>query len=119
MLRWLMDISHMESVKTPLWQQEMHMARALGHAAFGEIEPALSEFEAAYEKGWRWLMGGKIAGNFHGDYGWLEDNPALDSIREEPRFIAILDKIKADNARMLAELNAGLSLEDIMDEGAE
>ena len=40
----------------------------------------------------------------------------LDSIREEPRFIATLDKIKAENAAMLAELNAGLSIEDILNE---
>ena len=51
--------------------------------------------------------------------GWFEDSPLLDSIRDEPQFIAAVDKVKADNAAMLAALNAGLTLEDIIDEDVD
>ena len=40
----------------------------------------------------------------------------MDSIRDEPRFKAVVDRVNAANAAMLAKLNAGLTLEDIMDE---
>ena len=53
---------------------------------------------------------------YAGDLAWFEDSPLLDSIRDEPRFIAFVEKVKATNAAMLAELNTGLTLEDIMDE---
>lgn len=116
---WALDITEFESTKTLLWRQEMLVARARIHAAFGNTDLALSELEAAYEAGWRHLMGGRAAASSYGDFGWFEDNPMLDSIRDEPRFIAVINAIKADNARMLAELNAGLTLEDIMDEEFE
>ena len=81
---------------------------------------ALDAFEALYEDGWRWLMGPgqNITGGlrYAASALWFEDNPILDSIREEPRFITILEKIKADNAAMLSELNAGLSIEDVLNE---
>ncbi len=53
---------------------------------------------------------------YAGDLAWFEDSPILDSIRDEPRFKAVVEKVTAANAAMLAELNAGLTLEDIMDE---
>jgi len=40
----------------------------------------------------------------------------FDSVRDEPRFKAIVAKVKADNAKMLAEYRAGTNLEDIIDE---
>jgi len=53
---------------------------------------------------------------YAGDLAWFEDSPLLDSIRDEPRFKAVVEKVNAANAAMLTELNAGLTLEDIMDE---
>lgn len=50
-----------------------------------------------------------------GDLAWFEDSPLLDSIRDEPRFIAFIEKIKAVKADQLAELEAGLTLEHIGD----
>ena len=62
------------------------------------------------------MCGNGIGLFYRGDLAWFEDSPLLDSIRDEPRFIAVVDQVKADNAAMLAELNGGLTLEDIMDE---
>ena len=92
--------------------------RLLVFASRGEKDAALLELEAMVDAGWRWLMS---PGNmdwvvYSVGYGWLEDSPLLDNIRDEPRFIAAVDKVKAENAAMLAELNAGLTLDDIMDE---
>ena len=89
-------------------------------ASEGKVDEALTEMEAMVDNGWRWLAGfSPITGSviqISNTLFWFEDNPILDSIRDEPRFIAALDFVKADNARMLAELRAGLTLEDIIDE---
>ena len=95
----------------------MHF-RALIHAGQGKKEAALDTFEALYDTDWRdFLMGVRALTNvLGGDYGWFEDNPMLDSIRDEPRFKAVVAKVKADNARMLAEYRAGISRDEIIDE---
>jgi TolB-like protein len=106
-----------ESVWHARAQHELDM---LLLASEGQIEQALDAFEATYAEGWRWLMGPgqSLAGGFTQSASgyWFEDNPILDSIRDEPRFIATLNRIKADNAAMLAELNAGLSVEYVLNE---
>ena len=51
-----------------------------------------------------------------GDRGWFEDNPMLDSIRNDPRFIEFSQKVEADNARMLEAYRAGLTEEAIIAE---
>ena len=95
--------------------------RLLFLASEGKVDEALTQMEAMVDNGWRWLAGFSpsstlYAAQISAILFWFEDNPILDSIRDEPRFIAALDFVKADNARMLAELRAGLTLEDIMDE---
>jgi len=66
------------------------------------------------EAGWHWLMSPGFIGYraYSIDLGWFEDSPLLDSIRNEPKFVAAVKKVKAENAAMLAELEAGLTLED-------
>ena len=98
----------------------LHEANLLLLASEGRVEEALTEMEAMIAAHWRLLSGiapfivdGHLMSNSH---YWLEDNPLIDSIRNEPRFIAALDFVKAENAAMLAELQAGLTLEDIADE---
>ena len=70
------------------------------------------------DAGWRWLIspGNTDPGIHSVGIGWFEDSPLLDSIRNDPRFIAALERVKADNAAMLAEINGGLTLEDIIAE---
>jgi len=90
-------------------------------ASEGKVDEALTQMEAMVDNGWRWLAGFSPSSalsvvQVSNILFWFEDNPILDSIRDEPRFIAALDFVKADNARMLAELRAGLTLEDIIDE---
>jgi tetratricopeptide (TPR) repeat protein len=104
-----------------LWHaRAQHELDMLLLASEGRVEQALDAFEAVYAEGWRWLMGPgqALTGGFIWSASgyWFEDNPILDSIRDEPRFITTLDRIKADNAAMLAELNAGLSVEDVLNE---
>jgi len=98
----------------------LHEANLLLLASEGRVEESLTEMEAMIAAHWRLLSGiapnivdGHLMSNSH---YWLEDNPLIDSIRNEPRFIAALDFVKAENAAMLAQLQAGLTLEDIADE---
>ena len=108
----------MASAKPPRYIQERHHLRLLVFASRGEKDAAFLELEAMVDAGWRWLMS---PGNmdwmvYSIGSGWFEDSPLLDSIRDEPRFIAAVKRVTDDNAAMLAELNAGLTLEDFRDE---
>ena len=97
-------------------------SRALLAGARGQTEEALAALEALVNAGWRQTMSPLTyyaSGDYGGDLAWFEDSPLLDSIRDEPRFRAVVEKVNAANAAMLAELNAGLTLEDIMDEEFE
>lgn len=104
------------SPRNPFGAMQLQRLHGLFAAGRGDKEAALTAHERLYELGWRHLVGGNALIGV--GVGWLED-PLLDSIRDEPRFIAVMDKIKADNAAMLAELKAGLTLDDIMDETFE
>ncbi len=94
--------------------------RALRAASIGQKERALAALEKLFDAGWRATMAIGISGAlepyYKGDLGWFEDSPLLDSIRDEPRFKAVVEKVNAANSAMLAELTVGLTLEDIMDE---
>ncbi len=116
-----MELAERLPKATPRRTQELHHLRLLVFASRGEKEAALSELEAMVDAGWRWLMspGNMDAGVYSIGLGWFEDSPLLDSIRDEPRFVATVEKVKADNAAMLAELDAGLTLEDIIDEDVD
>ena len=91
-------------------------------AARGQTVEALETLEELVDLGWRHTIAAGIYKDspgdafYIGDLVWFEDSPLLDSIRDEPRFKAVVEKVNAANAAMLAELNAGLTLEDIMDE---
>lgn len=115
---WALELLDNVNPRTPQVGYEAQHVRALIAAGRGETSAALEGFEALHEAGWRWLMCGSVIGwgFYSGDMAWFEDSPLLDSIRAESRFIAVVEQVKADNAAMLAELNAGLKLEDIMDE---
>jgi TolB-like protein len=118
--QWSMRLAEMIPQTVPRRIQERHHVRLYNFASQGDTEAALTEFEAMVEAGWRWTMSAAMF-DWIDVYGveraWLEDSPLLDSIRDEPRFIAALDKVKADNARMLAELEAGISIDSILEEG--
>ena len=119
--RWALELGSRNLLTTPRDIQERHHLRLLVFASRGEKEAALSELEAMVDAGWRWLMSPGNMDNvvYSVGLGWFEDSPLLDSIRDEPQFIAAVDKVKADNAAMLAALNAGLTLEDIIDEDVD
>ena len=112
--RWALELNERGPRTTPRFVQERHHLRLLVYASRGDKEAALSELEAMVEAGWHWLMSPGFIGYraYSIDLGWFEDSPLLDSIRNEPKFVAAVKKVKAENAAMLAELEAGLTLED-------
>jgi hypothetical protein len=111
----------MISNTTPRGIQERHHTRLLVFASRGDVDAAVDEFDAMVDAGWRWLMSaGAFDYTFYAvDWGWFEDSPLLDSVRDHPKFIATLERVKADNARMLKELDEGISIGDILNEGIE
>ena len=116
--RWALDLVELLPKDTPRRTQERHHLRLLVFSSRGETEAALSEFEAMVDAGWRWLMSpGSLEYTVYSvGFAWFEDSPLLNNVRDEPRFITLLEQVKADNAAMLAELNAGLTVEVILDE---
>ncbi len=63
------------------------------HAIRGDNQEALSSLRKAIDEGWRFRWR---------DY--LEHDPILDSIREEPEFQMMLAEIKTDMAEQLARV---------------
>ena len=65
------------------------------YALQGQTEQALTALRQAIDAGWRseWRF-------------YLEMNPNLDSIHEEPRFIAMVEELRADIAAQLARVRA-------------
>jgi hypothetical protein len=114
--RWSEDVLNMLVARTPNSEFGLLHSSALLAATRGQTEEALTALEALFNAGWRQTMAPIMYPNDAGDLLWFEDSPILDSIRDEPRFKAVVEKVNAANAAMLTELNAGLTLEDIMDE---
>ena len=118
--RWSLSLAEKIPQAVPRRIQERHHIRLLNFASQGQTEAALVEFEAMVDTGWRWTMSPAMYDwieVYSVEHAWFEDSPLLDSIRDKPRFIAALETVKADNARMLAELEAGISIESILEEG--
>jgi len=65
------------------------------YALQGETDKALQSLRQAVDSGWRAFW-----------WYWLEHDPKLDSIRDEPEFRAIVTEIKADMAAQLALVRA-------------
>jgi adenylate cyclase len=72
--------------------------RAQVHALLGERDQALSALDRAFNEGRRGV-------NSNWSYRG-EDDPLLDSIRTDPRFTAWFARLRADNARQLAQLKS-------------
>lgn len=116
---WQAALKRAESIQqnTPRQIQERLHLRLLVFAGRGEVQRALDEFDAMVDAGWRWLLSPGFLDYlvaYSVDYGWFEDSALLDSIRNEPRFVETLQRVKDDNARMLAELRAGLTRDEVM-----
>ena len=121
--RWSENVLNTWVAGLPKFEFALLHTRALLAAARGQTEEALVTLEALVNAGWRHTMTVGLYWRrddaYVGDLVWFEDSPLLDSIRHEPRFKAVVDRVNAANATMLAELNAGLTLEDIMDEDVD
>ena len=73
--------------------------RMAAHAIAGRHDEALREFRAAVDQGSRTILFERFVR--------YEEAPMFRDLRSSPEFQAILDEIKADNARMLAAVIRG------------
>ena len=79
---------------------QRYVTRAQVHALLGESDQAFEALNRAFDQGHRSTLGSAyIPVPYPG-----EDNPAFASIRKDPRFTAWYARIRADNARQLAQL---------------
>ena len=78
---------------------ERYVARARAYAALGRLDDAMAELTQAEAKGWRSLFTSS-------DYVWLDRSPTLAALHGDPRFRAMVGRIRADMARQRAELLA-------------
>jgi len=74
---------------------EFGVYRARAQAMLGEREAALSTLEQTVAAGWRFQW-----------HFFLQKDVAFDSIRDDPRFQAVLGNIRADVAKQLATVRA-------------
>ncbi len=65
--------------ETPRWPHEIALIRA----ASGDVEGALSWLQTAYDRGFRWAW-------------MLELDPMLDPLREDPRFLGLVVRMRAE-----------------------
>ncbi len=83
----------------PRWPQR-EVARAQVHALLGERDQVFEALERAFDEGHRSTLGSAYQPVLYRG----EDNPAFASVRDDPRFTAWFARIRADNARQLAQL---------------
>jgi TolB-like protein len=75
------------------------MLRARVYGERGQTEQAIAEVEAAFAGGWR-------TGLLFEDAVWLDKEPTMVSVRDNPRFKAVMAKVRQDLARQRATVLA-------------
>ena len=75
------------------------MLRARIYGERGQTEQAIAEVEAAYAGGWR-------TGLLFEDAVWLDKEPTMVSVRDNPRFKAVMAKVRQDLAKQRAAVLA-------------
>jgi TolB-like protein/tetratricopeptide (TPR) repeat protein len=75
------------------------MLRARIYGERGQTEKAIAEVEAAYAGGWR-------TGLLFEDAVWLDKEPTMVSVRDNPRFKAVMAKVRQDLAKQRAAVLA-------------
>jgi adenylate cyclase len=80
--------------RVPHWT--LRTARAQVHALLGERDQAFNALDRAFDEGYRGVLSEYCTRG--------EDNPLFDSIRSDPRFEAWFARLRAENARQLAQL---------------
>ena len=78
---------------------DWRIARVKVFAERGQTEAALNELDGAIRQGWRtpWLFDDSV---------WLEDQPSMASVRNNPRFKALMQRVRQDLARQRAAVLA-------------
>lgn len=75
------------------------MLRARVYGERGQTEQAIAEVEAAFASGWR-------TGLLFEDAVWLDKEPTMVSVRDDPRFKAVMAKVRQDLAKQRAAVLA-------------
>jgi TolB-like protein/tetratricopeptide (TPR) repeat protein len=75
------------------------MLRARVYGERGQTEQAIAEVEAAFAGGWR-------TGLLFEDAVWLDKEPTMVSVRDNPRFKAVMAKVRQDLAKQRAAVLA-------------
>jgi hypothetical protein len=75
------------------------LARAQVHALMGETGKVFPALDRAFDEGHRSTLGSAYVPVVYRG----EDNPAFASVRNDPRLAAWYARIRADNARQLAQ----------------
>lgn len=78
---------------------DQRIARAKVFAERGQKDAAIAEVQGAYDAGWR-------AGYLADDALWLDQQPCMASVRDDPRLKAVMAKVRADLARQRAAVLA-------------
>ena len=93
-----------ESIRIP---HDQRLERVAIHAMTGELDAAIDELTIAVDQGFRetWLP---ISGFSYGiTFVRLDKNVFLEELHDDPRFIALIERMDADNAKARARLDAG------------
>jgi TolB-like protein/Tfp pilus assembly protein PilF len=78
---------------------DFRVARARAYAGLGQVDQAIAELSQAEAQGWRDLFN-------LSDYVWLDRHPSMAVLHEDPRFKALVARIRADLARQRQALLA-------------
>ena len=78
---------------------DWRIARAKAFAELGQSDQAIAEVQAAVNAGWR-------AGYGANDFMWLDETPSMAKLRTDPRFKALMARVRQDLARQRAAVLA-------------
>ena len=78
---------------------DWRIARAKAFAELGQSDQAIAEVQAAVNAGWR-------AGYGANDSMWLDETPSMAKLRTDPRFKALMARVRQDLARQRAAVLA-------------
>jgi tetratricopeptide (TPR) repeat protein len=94
--RVLATTAPVAGARTP---NEWRLARAKAFAVRGQVDAAIAELQTAVNAGWRTAFLAE-------DYVWIEEQPALASLRNDPRFVALVSHVRQDLAKQKAAVLA-------------
>lgn len=99
---WRAELAAIEREPAAIWSD--YLSRALLYGNLGDQAAAISNFEAAYDAGFRYLRSGGSC-NVCVDDGFYAASGLFAELVKTPDIAAIMQKIEAENAMTLGEFN--------------